>query len=166
MRWMRSLFQVALVIVEYYQGWLRHVLNVAVRDGLLSQNPVMKLKMFKEPKGSTRCVTPEEETKLLSALGPQYGAFARFAILTGLRQKEQFRLEWKDVNLEQGFLTLPLTKSGDAQYVPLNQEAQTVLRSLDSWQCSKWVFPTRNPATPLDPTKVRRTYRKAVAQAG
>jgi integrase len=152
--------------INRYHAWLRHVLNVAIRDGKLSQNPATKLKMFKEPKGRTRCLTPEEEAKLITALGPQYGACARFAMLTGLRQKEQFRLQWTDVDFERGVLTLISTKSGDVQYIPLNQEAHALLRSLDSWQGSKWVFPSQNPATHMDPTKVRRKYRKAVGQAG
>ena len=152
--------------VNRYQAWLRHVLNVAIRDGKLSQNPATKLKMFKEPKGRTRCLTPAEEAKLITALGQQYGVCARFALLTGLRQKEQFRLQWTDVDFERGVLTLISTKSGDVQYIPLNQEAHAFLRSLDSWQGSKWVFPSQNPATHMDPTKVRRKYRKAVERAG
>ncbi len=72
--------------INRYHAWLRHVLNVAIRDGKLSQNPATKLKMFKEPKGRTRCLTPEEEAKLITALGQQFGSCARFALLTGLRQ--------------------------------------------------------------------------------
>ena len=152
--------------VNRYQAWLRQVLNVSVKKGKLSQNPAAQLKMFKEPKGRTRCLAPEEEAKLTKALGPQYGACARFAILTGLRQKEQFGLQWKDVDMERGLLTLMATKSGDVQYAPLNQEAQVFLESLDTWQSSKWVFPSQNPATHVDPTKVRRKYREAVKRAG
>jgi integrase len=152
--------------VNRYQAWLRQVLNISVMKGKLSQNPVTQLKMFKEPKGRTRFLIPDEEAKLIKALGPRFGACARFAILTGLRQKEQFGLQWKDVDMERGLLTLMATKSGDVQYAPLNQEAQAFLESLDTWQSSKWVFPSQNPATHVDPTKVRRKYRKAVKLAG
>ena len=51
-----------------------------------------------------------------------YGPWARLAILTGLRQSEQFRLQWKDVDLERGMLTLLVTKAGGVQYVHLNEE--------------------------------------------
>lgn len=63
---------------------------------------------------------------------------------------EQFRLQWKHVDLERGVLTLPTTKGGGVQHVHLNEEAKCILRSLESWQRSKWVFPSDNPATPLD----------------
>jgi hypothetical protein len=43
------------------------------------------------------------------------------------------------------------------QHVHLNQEAMSILRGFDSWQRSKWVFPSENPATPLD---VRNFYNR------
>ena len=136
--------------VNRYMEWLRHVVNVVVREGKLASNPVLKLTMYKEPKGKTRFLSMEEEKVLLEKLGPIYGPWARLAILTGLRQAEQFRLQWKDVDLERGILTLPTTKTGGVQYAHLNEEAKAILRGLDSWQRSKWVFPSENPATPLD----------------
>lgn len=86
----------------------------------------------------------------MKKLGPIYGPWARFAILSGLRQAEQFHLQWKDVDLERGILTLSTTKAGGVQYAHLNDEAISILRSLNSWQRSKWVFPSKNPATPMD----------------
>lgn len=136
--------------VNRYCAWLRHVLNQAVRDGKLASNPVLKLKMYAEPKGKTRFLSMEEEALLLEKLGPTYGPWARLAILTGLRQGEQFRLQWKDVDLDRGILTLPATKAGGVQYAHMNEEAKAILRGFNSWQRSKWVFPSRNPATPLD----------------
>jgi len=87
---------------------------------------------------------------LLKALGERYALWARLAILTGLRQDEQFKLRWTDVDLERGFLTLPETKAGEVQYVPLNEEAKAILKAFDSWQRSVWVFPSQNPATPIN----------------
>lgn len=153
--------------VNRYVEWLRHVVNVAVREGKLASNPVLKLKMYKEPKGKTRFLSMGEETVLLNKLGPVHGPWARLAILTGLRQAEQFKLQWKDVDLERGILTLPTTKAGGVQYVHLNEEAKAILRGFDSWQRSKWVFPSENPATSLD---IRNFYGRiwvpAVNQAG
>jgi integrase len=154
--------------INRYQAWLRHVLNVAIRDGKLTVNPTAKVKMLKEPKGKTRYLSIEEEAKLLEQLGPKYGPYARFAILTGLRKKEQFYMEWSNVDLEKGLLTLPTTKAGETQYLPLNEEAKGILRSLDSWGHlrSRWVFPSQNPASPIDPCNFMRRYRKAVKDSG
>ena len=56
--------------VNRYVTWLRHVLYLAVRNGKLQSNPVTKLRMYKESKGKTRFLTPEEEAKLYDILGP------------------------------------------------------------------------------------------------
>ena len=150
-----------------YMAWLRHLLNVVVRDGKLASNQVLKLTMYKEPKGKTRFLSMEDEKRLLEKLGPTYGPWARLAILTGLRQSEQFGLHWKDVDLERGMLTLPVTKAGGVQYVHLNEEATTLLRGFDSWQRSKWVFPSENPATPLDARNFyNRIWGPAVTSVG
>jgi len=152
--------------INRYHAWLRHVLNVAIRAGKMSSNPATKVTMFPEPEGRIRYLSPQEEVKLIAALGPVHGPFARLAILTGLRQKEQFQLAWKDVDLERGMLTLPVTKAGKVQHVPLNQEARALLRNLNSWQCSKWVFPSKNSATHINPGNFMKKYRKAVQQSG
>ncbi len=141
-----------------------------------------KLKAFKEPKGRTRFLTAEEEEKLMKALGPVYAAWARLAILTGLRQEEQFTLRWTDVNLKQGLITLPATKAGDVQYVPLSEDARAILHDMDAKAAvaeaeaianekkrkrSEWVLPSKNPATHLDPRHFyRRVYLPAVKAAG
>ena len=72
------------------------------------------------------------------------------AILTGLRKTELFSLRWANVDFEQGFLTLPKTKAGKVQYVPLNEEAKALLRGFSSWEWSARVFPSKNPATHLN----------------
>ena len=154
--------------VNRYMAWLRHVLNGAIHAGKLSSNPVTKLKMFKEPKGKTRFLSFDEEyKKLYPELGTTYAPWARLAILTGLRQEEQFTLRWSHIDLDRGLITLPTTKAGDCQYLPLNEEAITILRALDSWKYSAWVFPSENPATYMDPRNFyTRVWVPAVKRAG
>lgn len=152
--------------VNRYLAFMRQALNIAVREGKMPSNPVLKMKAFKESAGKTRFLSMEDEAKLLAALGPVYGPWARLAILTGMRQAEQFSLRWADVDLERGILTLPTTKAGGVQYVFLNDEAKEILRGFDSWERSVWVFPSRNPATHLAPDNVMDKYRAAVKRAG
>jgi len=150
--------------VNRYLAWMRACLNHAIMDGHVKTNPVKKL-MFKEPPGRMRILTPEEEGKLLEAIGPTYAPWVRLAILTGMRQREQFTLQWKDVDLERGLLILPETKAGGVQYVYLNEEAKAILRSLTSWERSKWVFPSQNPASHVDPRHFySRIYLPAMKQ--
>ena len=151
--------------VNKYVVWLRACLNVAIKHDKLTVNPVAKLKGLPEPMRQTRLLTPEEETKLLTAMGPTHAPWIRFAILTGLRQGEQITMEWANVDLDLGLITLPETKAGGVQYAPLNDEAKEILRKLDSWQRSKWVFPSGNPATHANIANLKRWFRAAVRRA-
>lgn len=119
-----------------------------------------------ESKGRTRHLSPQEEEALSSALGG-YAPWARLAILTGLRQAEQFQLEWKYVDIERGLLTLPQTKAGYVQHVHLSEEAKAILRTFDSWQRSRWVFPSENPAAAMDARNFyHRVWIPAIKRAG
>ena len=46
-----------------------------------------------------------------------------------------------------------------------NEEAKTIFRNLDSWQRSKWVFPSGNPATHANVANLKRRFRNAVRRA-
>jgi site-specific recombinase XerD len=152
--------------VMHYLKFLRHVLNVAVRDKKLEKSPFAEVKMPKVLQGDTRELSMEEECRLLKAVGPLYGPWVRLAILTGLRQGEQFKLKWTDVDLERGIITLPQTKAGKCQYVLLNEEAKDILKTFTSWKDSKWVFPSKTKGTHLDPKNFyHRVYVPALRRA-
>ena len=160
--------QYAPQTVVHYLKALRHVLNLAVRNGQLDRNPFARVQLVKVKNGKTRFLSPEEETRLLEKLGPIYGPWARFAILTGLRLGEQFRLRWADVDLDRGLIVLPETKAGTVQYVRLNEEAREILRTRQIQQmnqnvASPFVYPSDTLATPLDQRNFyARTFHPAV----
>ena len=132
-------------------AFLRHVLNVAVRDGKLNTSPMVQVKFLKESPGRLRFLSLDEETKLCEAIGPSSATWVRLAILTGMRQMEQFSLRWEHVDLERGLLTIPYTKAGGTRYVHLNDEGVTILRSVTSWMDSQWVFPSKHSGSHVDP---------------
>src|SRR5687768_12769526 len=101
-------------------AFLRHILNTAVRHGMLAASPMTKVKLLKESPGRLRFLALTEEKRLCEAIGPDYASWVRLAILTGMRQMEQFSLRWEHVDLEQGRLTIPHTKAGGVRYVHLN----------------------------------------------
>ena len=153
--------------VNRYMGFLRRVLNKAVRDGKLASNPVSRIKMFREPAGTTRFLSPEEEGLLCEKIGAPYAGWVRLAILTGMRQMEQFSLRWEHVDLERGVLTLPNTKAGGVQYVRLNEEAKRLIQGFIPGNKSVWVFPSENPDTHADPRNFyRRVYLPTVKAIG
>lgn len=153
--------------ILHYMKFLRHVLYATVGKSGIPENPFEKVKLKAIRAGRTRFLSPREEALLYEAIGPTYAPWIRLAILTGMRKSEQFRLRWTDVDLEHGFLTLGETKSGTVQYVPLTEEGITILRASDSWQRSKWVFPSQNPQTHVNVDNFYgRLYLPAVKRAG
>ncbi|GJL65119.1 MAG: hypothetical protein NPIRA05_00900 [Nitrospirales bacterium] len=141
--------------VVHYLKFLRHVLNKAVKNGILSMNPFARVKLVKIPQRCTRFLSLKEESQLSEQLGETYRDYARLAILTGLRLSEQFSMKWEWVDFERGMITLPQTKAGVVQYVRLNAEAKAILRAwqtrhLNTGGCGVWVFPSGNPDTHLD----------------
>jgi integrase len=158
--------RIAAQTVVHYLKFLRQVMNTAVKSGDIPRSPFAQITLPKVSNARLRFLTLDEEARLCAAIAPAYRPWIRLAILTGLRQEEQFGLRWSDVDVEHGILVLPATKAGMVQYVRLNQEAVTLLRGLTSWEGSAWVFPSRNPGTHVNPRNFyRRTYLPAVRAA-
>jgi integrase len=90
-----------------------------------------------------------------------------FALHTGLRQGEQFRLRWADVDMTNRVVTIPLSKSGRTRHVFLNDTAFGILRALPSRLKSPYVFPSSTGTTPLNARNMLgRVFLPAVKRAG
>lgn len=162
--------------VLHYMKYLRRLLNLEVEDRRLQWNPFSHsdVKLPSPGVGKVRYIDEAEEARLLEALGPKYRALARFAILTGLRRTEQFTLEWRNVDLERRLLTLEATKGSklrgerSVEFASLTEEAVEILRSLDSWQFSRYVFPAigRLTMTPAERETFARRFRELPSIAG
>ncbi len=156
--------------INRYYAFLKHAFSVALRDGLVKENPVKNVQFFKEPKGRTIFLSEADEAKLREAIPSEYWPYVEFAIHTGLRQSEQFNLRWENIDMASRVLTVPVSKSGETRHVPLNDKALAILRDLKARQVilSPWVFPS-----PVDSGKPRdgnAFYKKifvpAVEKAG
>jgi integrase len=154
-------------INRYFAG-LRHILNLAIAEGKLITNPVKGVKFFREPQGRLRFLSDGEITRLREVMSPEHWPLVAFALETGLRLNEQFKARWDCVNLEQGVLTIPLSKSGRTRHVILSEAALAILRGLPSWMHSAYVFPS--PRHAGEPTQGRhfvvKVYEPALEQAG
>lgn len=146
-------------------AFLKHVYNIAIRDGKAESNPVAKLRMLREPSGRTRYLSDEEETRLLTAL-PGVEDRARLTVLlhTGFRRGELLILRWRDVDFKAGVLTVPKSKNGETRHVPMTSTVRELLshrpRPLDR---DGLVFPNR-AGTP-DLRWAKKTVPRALADA-
>ena len=156
--------------VVRYMAALSHVFSVAVREyGWIESNPMRKVTKPKEPAGRSRFLSDLERDRLLEACrasdAPYLYPIVVLALSTGMRQGEILGLDWDDVDLRSGTVTLRETKNGETRVVPLAGHALEVMRShakvrrLDSIL----VFPS--PRDPTKPWSPRAPWNKALAIA-
>jgi integrase len=111
----------------------------------------------------TEFLTDEELTRLLDTLDTwpfrESAAFIKFALFTGLRRGELFKLAWDDVDFERGMVTLRDPKGGKTESIPVSMEALDVLKSLDV--ISSFVFPGKNGRQRTDFNGPWQRIRKA-----
>lgn len=116
-----------------YYNLFRSILNSAVREGLLEDNPANKLSRRQKPHAceSSRTYLTVEEVKALSRTEveekaiPSCQAFL-FCCFCGLRYSDVSRLRWKQLQMAQeGSLQLELVqkKTGNRLYLPLSENA-------------------------------------------
>jgi integrase len=108
---------------------------------LIAASPLTKVRRPKSPEGRDRRITPDEEEKILIALGyepaetPQtisarVAAVWLFAIETGARAGEIVGLTWDRVFLSQKKVHFDKTKMGRARDVPLSPRAIELIRQV------------------------------------
>lgn len=104
----------------------------------------MKVSLLKEDNHRERYFTQEEMQRLL--FHAEYypnkaaGSLIALLLLTGARRNELQQARWEHLNLDEGILFVPMTKSGKPREIYLSQEAL------------KWInrlIPSINPNSPF-----------------
>lgn len=121
---------------------------IAVRDGdiQLAQSPFRDRRALRMPKQSPKVevfLTEEQEARLLAALGEVWGRYVEFSVLTSMRWGNQVGLRREDVDLERGFIMLPMTKSGKRHTILLSERCAEVVREQLASHRSPWLWPSK-----------------------
>ena len=111
----------------------------------IGDNPISRLgvTLYKEqPYERSRCLTEDEQQRLLNALPAWCTPLILVAAHTGVRKGNLFGLKWSDVDLNAGTFTIALEKSGKKRVVVLNSIALEAIRSIrrDRPSLSPYVF--------------------------
>src|SRR5262249_37754918 len=158
--------KVAPATVNRDLQFLKHVFNVAIADGKADTNPVRAVKLFKENNQRVRFLGEDEEALLRKNIGEDEWPMVAVALLTGLRQAEQFNLRWEHVDFHTGILTVPRSKHGEARRVPMNDTVRDILRNRPSRLKGAYVFPSTTGETPLDARNyMNRVFMPALKDA-
>lgn len=148
---------------------LSRMFRLAIQWDLIDKNPCQGIEKFKELTQKTEFLSIEESKMLINVLecSPhRTAALACLALLySGLRLEEVLQARQENLDLVNGVLYLPITKSGRSRNVVLNDLAKTVLAEAAAGSVnSPWVFAGRDPSKPI--RNIRKTFRKALADAG
>lgn len=99
-------------------------------------NPVANISKPAQSRWRTRFLLGDERSRLLKACEPHPHLYAAvlLSITTGMRSGELYRLTWKDIDKQERWAILPLTKNNDVRGVPLTAG---VLQALEALPASK-----------------------------
>jgi integrase len=149
--------------VNRYRALLSSIYAFGVRSDRLAFNPVSKVKPYKENESRLRWLREDEEARLRAAIqDAAHEAELDLALNTGMRRGEQFKLEWSNVDLERGILTVR-GKTG-RRHVVANHAARAALAKLKELSGGrKYVCPDATDETPRD---YRTWFSRAVRDAG
>jgi integrase len=69
--------------------------------------------------------------------------FMKMVLFTGMRRGELFRLQWQDIDFQNGFIHIREPKGGQDQKIPLNSAARALLSDHPQIENTLYVFPGR-----------------------
>lgn len=141
------------------------IVNFGVKKGLC-QGLKFKIEMPKLNNCKTEFLTDEQLSDLLAAIDADYdtqaGTLLKLALGTGMRRGELLKLQWEDVDFENGFIHIRQPKGGKDQIIPLNQIARELLELHP--HTSLYVFP--GPDGGQCKSNFRRSINRIKAAAG
>jgi integrase len=126
---------------------LRRLYNLARKWDLYDgKSPLESVTMPKLDNQQTEFLTNDQLIRLLEVLEKwpfrDSVAFIKFALFTGLRRGELFKLTWDDIDFERSLVRLRDPKGGKTENIPVSPEALRVLRDLEV--TSSHVFPGKD----------------------
>ncbi|MBU0881350.1 MAG: site-specific integrase [Candidatus Omnitrophica bacterium] len=137
--------------------------NKAIEWGKADENPVRKVKLFKENNKRIRYLEKEQIRPFLDACVPHLKSIVIVALHTGMRKSEIFGLKWQNIHLEREIIYILQTKSGERQQVPMSNIVQKTLISVPKHPDSAYIFCNKD-GRPY--TNVRKSFDAALKKCG
>lgn len=143
---------------------LKHMFNMAMDEGMARENPVRKVRFFREQGRKERILTDREKEELMKKCEGYLKAAVIVALNTGMRRGEILGLRWSRVDFTRNVITVERTKSGKPRRVPMNSLAESTLRSMrENRENGEYVFWNRKTGKAMK--NVKKSFRKACERA-
>jgi len=143
---------------------LKRMLRWAADMGYIDPPVHLKFRMPTVDNEKTEFMTEDQLAAYLKALDEESdqhrAAFFRIALLTGIRRTALLNVQWSDVDLENGFLTLrgATAKNEKTQTIPLSPGAVEVLKGIVRTN-APYIWPGQNGGAREDMRRMGRRLR-------
>jgi len=136
---------VSLKTVKHELDFLRRAFRAAIQDGALVESPaggVTLPKMTGNTQTSRRSFTSAELRAIMEVAGPEWRSLIVFGLYLGQRLGDTARLNWANLDLEQGVVRLTTQKTGAQLTIPIAEPLRAHISTLP---------PPEDVAAPLHP---------------
>jgi integrase len=145
---------------------LSHMFSLSRRWGIYKgDNPCELVGRPKINNQVTEFLTHDQQARLMVTLAAwpdrMVTSIIRFAMLTGIRRGEIFKLQWQDISFEHGTMLLHDPKGRRDVSLPLSQEAIDVLGNVPREYETAYIFYGKGGRKRRDFTYAWHTIRKA-----
>ena len=134
--------------INNYRAIARAFFEYALKRELVEKNPVTSVDKVKLVDKAPEIFTPKQLADLLAAADPSLLPALALQAFAGLRTAEVLRLEWSEVDLVRGFVTVTAHKSKTARrrLIPIAQNL------------AEWLRPYTQMSRPVYSTKTRNYH--------
>lgn len=123
---------------------LKHIFTIAIQWGKAEDNPVKKVKLFRENNERVRFLEKEEAERLVKNCNGYLKRIVIIALNTGMRKGEILSLKWQDIDYNRGIIYVRDTKNGEKKELPMNELVKQALIRQPKHKDSSYVFCNRN----------------------
>jgi integrase len=138
--------------INNYRAIVRAFFEYALKRELVEKNPVTSVDKVKLVDKAPEIFTPKQLADLLAAADPSLLPALALQAFAGLRTAEVLRLEWSEVDLVRGFVTVAAHKSKTARrrLIPIAQNLAEWLRPYAQMSGPVYSTKTRNYHTDIE----------------
>lgn len=152
---------------------LKHLFNLEIAKGRVSQNPVKGIKFFPESlRRQDKVFSPSQITLLFEAAAPHLRPILAAAFFIGVRKGDALSLRPEDLDFERHVVRLTVQKTDEPLEIPMHPMLEGILRGVLASQSEPepYVFmSTRRARKTGERTHfvdIKNAFRGALARAG
>ncbi len=140
--------------------YARAAINWCITNGFYEgTNPWSNVSKFKT-QARDRFLKPDEIGRFFAALRELdntkgFRDYFYLSVFTGARRSNVFAMRWEEIDFDLGTWTIPRTKNGESQILPLTRSVLEILSKRHDSKTSEWVFPSeRSTGHLVEPKKL------------